>query len=137
MKGKGPRPGSSATSTTARAAAPFKAPRPPAGMGRHGRRLWRELYGELVGLGLLTTSDVASFSLLCFSYDVAVTTFQQATKEGFVVSDGRGQHRKHPALQISRDATATYQRLAREFALTPLAAARLGLEVADDGSGDD
>lgn len=131
LRGAGPKP---ATTKPATVRAPVKTPRAPAGMGAHGRKLWAQLYPELMNAEMLTASDMAAFELLCHAYDIAKTAFLAAVAEGVIISDGRGQSRKHPGLQVARDFATVFTRLAEKFGLTPASAARFGLEV-DDGDG--
>ena len=44
------------------------APKPPAGMNRWARRLWKKLAPELTDQELLTTLDLATLELLCAAY---------------------------------------------------------------------
>ena len=43
-------------------------PKPPAGMNRWARKLWKSLAAELVDLMILTNVDLASLQLLCEAY---------------------------------------------------------------------
>lgn len=46
----------------------IKVPKPPAGMNRWSRRLWKELITELTAQQLVTTIDLATLELCCAAY---------------------------------------------------------------------
>jgi P27 family predicted phage terminase small subunit len=41
----------------------------PSHLGKHGKRLWRDLAGDMVELGMVTVLDWATLELCCSSYD--------------------------------------------------------------------
>jgi P27 family predicted phage terminase small subunit len=100
------------------------------------KRRWRELVPELDRAGLLSRLDQSVLVV----HVLAWARFRQASEavaELGVVIPGTKGPRKHPALQVVREAEATLIRSGRELGLSP--AARQGLDVAivDDDDADD
>ena len=132
LVGRGERPAELAVGQQPRAAA-GRTPRVPEGMGAHGAKLWRKLYPELKEAGLMTENDESTFALLCRAYDVATAAYVEVAKSGVMINGHRGVITKNPLLQIARDFSNVYERLAGRFGLHPEGAARLGLESVADG----
>ena len=108
----------------------FPAPtsiRAPAVLGPVGKKHWRELAPLLIQHDLLTTADLALFTQLCVAFEIATEARQTMNDEGLFRLDEEGVQRKHPGMQVWRDATATYARLANEFGLSPAAREALGV----------
>lgn len=113
----------------------FAAPssvRPPAILGPVGKKHWKEIAPLLVEHDLLTTGDLALLTQLCVAFEIATEARQTMNDEGLFRRDEEGVQRKHPGMQVWRDATATYLRLAGEFGLSPAAREKLGI-IPDDG----
>lgn len=70
-------------------------PKPPAGMNRWARRLWKELALELVEQDLLTTLDLAALQLTCEAYG----DFQEAKQALFHPVDPRSGKRVRRSLE--------------------------------------
>ena len=132
LAGRGERPAELGVKGKPRAAT-ARTPRVPEGMGTHGTRLWKKLYPELREAGLMTENDESTFALLCRAYDVATAAYIEVASSGVMINGHRGVITKNPLLQIARDFSNVYERLAGRFGLHPEGAARLGLEsVGDD-----
>lgn len=43
-------------------------PKPPKGLNRHAKRLWKDLSEELVDAGILTTVDLPALEICCVNY---------------------------------------------------------------------
>ena len=106
------------------------APRMPTWLSNEAKQEWRKLAPELEKLGLLSVIDGISLAILCqetANYRVAVTDYKKAL---FL---GKGnQKRKHPALQVGRDAATLIKSFIGEFGLSPSARTRLDIPGADD-----
>jgi len=93
---------------------------------------WKKLAPELEKLGILSSIDGPVFAVFC----QAISNFRAATleikREGIMLTGAR--KRKHPALQIQRDAAGIIRQYAAEFGLTPSSRTRLSIpdQVPDD-----
>ena len=108
----------------------FSAPasiRPPAILGPAGKKHWKELAPLLVEHDLLTTGDLALFTQLCIAHEIALEARKVMKDEGMFRRDEEGVQRKHPGLQVWRDALTAYTKLANEFGLSPAAREKLGV----------
>lgn len=113
----------------------FSAPtniRAPAVLGKHGRQHWKDLAPLLVEHDLLTTADLALFTQLCIAYELSIEARLTIKEEGLFRKDEEGVQRKHPGVQVWRDAMMAYAKLANEFGLSPAARAGLGIAPSDD-----
>lgn len=113
----------------------FSAPasiRPPAILGKAGRQLWKDLAPLLVEHDLLTTGDLALFTQLCIAYELMVEARLKINEEGLFRRDEEGVQRKHPGVQVWRDALMAYTKLANEFGLSPAAREKLGVTPQED-----
>jgi P27 family predicted phage terminase small subunit len=100
-------------------------------MSDGAQRLWRGVAGELVRLGLLTVVDVPAFRLMCEEYGIALEAARQVETEGLWTVDAQGVAKKHPVVQVLRDATSTFRMYAVEFGMTPSSRGRLHMEGED------
>lgn len=108
----------------------FSAPthiRPPAVLGKVGRQHWKDLAPLLVEHDLLTSGDLALFTQLCIAYELSIEARQTIKDEGLFRKDEEGVQRKHPGVQVWRDALMAYAKLAGEFGLSPAAREKLGV----------
>lgn len=113
----------------------FSAPahiRPPAILGKVGRQHWKDLAPLLVEHDLLTTGDLALFTQLCIAHEIAIEARQTMKDEGLFRRDEEGVQRKHPGLQVWRDALMAYAKLAGEFGLSPAAREKLHVTPKED-----
>lgn len=113
-------------------------PRPPAYMGRHGKRLWKKLAPLLMDQGILTEVDLSTLELCCESYDV----FRSAHEAVYRTVDpmtGRKVRRSladyfagrnsqtAPEYAAMKGAWQTYKSYMAEFGLSPVARNRIDL----------
>jgi phage terminase small subunit len=90
---------------------PFgKAPSPPKGLSRDGRRLWSELqstYGvrDPAGLLLLETA--------CKSFDDWAAARMQLDEEGLLIADRQGGQKLHPAAMVVKNSHAAMMQALR------------------------
>ena len=68
----------------------------------------------------LEPSDYAAFELMAQTYGMAAEALRIVSVEGYFRYDENLVQRKHPGIQVHRDATMTFVRLASRFGLTPL-----------------
>ena len=127
----GPRPKARASTATVDGEE-IRIPRPPSYLSDNGRKTWRKLYRELYSNDLLAAADMQAFEMLIGSYDIWRQASDAVAAHGVLVEDGRGGLRKNPALQVQRDSATTFTRIADRFAITPLMAQKIGLEVLNE-----
>lgn len=106
--------------------------KPPAILGRHGKKYWREVAPILIEYKLLTAGDLGAFTNLCVAWDLAMEALATIKAEGLFRQDENNVTRKHPAHQVWRDSLAQYLRLCGEFGLTPAARESLHLELEEE-----
>ena len=104
--------------------------RPPAGkiLNRWGRQFWKDNAASLYRSGLLKETDVASFTMICQAYGLAMESAAMIAEEGLFRQDENNVTRKHPATQVHRDSVAMFNRLADKFALNPRARQAMKIE---------
>jgi len=79
--------------------APAEAPKPPKGLGRHGKTLWVSLQESY---GIDDAGGLSSLLSACRSEDDIQRMRQQVKKEGDTLTDRFGQKCPHPLLQQIR-----------------------------------
>lgn len=115
-----------------------KAPRAPAHLSKHAKRLWRELAPQLVERGILTALDLATFEMLCAAYGmyreaeeaVFFTTDENGTKRRRTLGEymeGRNAHTA-PELTAMKTAHGMYKTYLAEFGMGPLARTRIDIK---------
>ena len=86
-------------------------PPPPAHLRGHAAEAWRELAPELWRIGLLSTADVAVFSVYCSAYGRWLDCEDEIAKlDGKLTVTTKNGTRQHPLLLISRQAAETMRR---------------------------
>lgn len=96
--------------------------------------LWYELAALLVDANLLTRGDLVMLTMLAENILEARRAWEELRTGGRVVetlnpASGRASLKASPWHKIWRDSNATVIKLAEQFALTPVARARLGLAI--------
>ena len=94
-------------------------PVPPANANNDVKAFYRTYAAVLVGQGRLDDVDHASFELLADVYATACAARRAIEKDGHFRLDENKVLRRHPAIQVQRDAIQTFARLASRFGLTP------------------
>jgi len=94
-------------------------PVPPAKANNDVKAFYRTYAAVLVGQGRLEDVDYASFELLADVYATACAARRAIEKDGHFRLDENKVLRRHPAIQVQRDAIQTFARLAARFGLTP------------------
>jgi len=101
---------------------------PPAVLREDGRELWRTEVRRLVEVGMIDRVDRPMLVQLCVQYDRICQAQRVLAKYGHYTRGSVGQLREHPALKIEREATVLFHRIAQDFAMTPTARTKLGLQ---------
>lgn len=93
--------------------------------------MWQRLAPVLERAGVLRAGDAEAFGLCCDAYGQYVEASIVVAREGVLVESRDRGLVKHPAMQICRDAAATFARYAAQFGLTPAARSQLTVERAE------
>jgi P27 family predicted phage terminase small subunit len=99
---------------------------PPIGLGKYGKKHWRDYYPLLTGSGVLTEADIDTFIEMCEAFD----TYKQADydikhKDGkkrtvAEYREERGYSRSSmPEMMERREAFEQLQKLRIQFGMTP------------------
>lgn len=96
-----------------------RVPVPPANANNDVKAFYRTYAAVLVRQGRLEEVDHASFELLADVYATACAARRAIEKDGHFRLDENKVLRRHPAIQVQRDAVQTFARLAARFGLTP------------------
>jgi P27 family predicted phage terminase small subunit len=88
---------------------------------------WDRLVPKLEAIGVMAESYGPALALYCEAYSRWRQAEALVSKHGMIVPTARGGHQVHPAMRISRDASATMLRFLCEFGLTP--ASRRGVQA--------
>lgn len=107
-------------------------PRPPAGSSKDVRAFYRQHAARLVEAGRLTDDDAPAFALLAQTYAIGAEAMRVIGAEGYFRRDENGVQRRHPAIQVHRDAAQTFARLGARFGMMP----KDRDKPADDSPGD-
>ena len=99
--------------------------RTPKGLSKHAAAFWRRYAADLAALGLVTGPDLPAFTLMAASYGICLDALELIARDGLTREDELGIERRHPAIQILRDASLAYRQWATEFGMTPLARGRI------------
>lgn len=110
--------------------------RPPAELNDYGRRFWKSHARRLFDAGRLAEDDVPLFVLLAISYGQALEAQAKIEAEGLFRQDENGVTRRHPAVQVQRDASAAFSRIGQHFGLSPRVR-RVDKIMDGDGAGDE
>jgi P27 family predicted phage terminase small subunit len=96
---------------------------------------WDRLCPKLEAVGVLADSYGPALACYCETYSRWRKAEAMVRKQGMIVPTARGGHQVHPALRVSRDASALMIRFLIEFGLTPSSRRRVQAEappVADE-----
>ena len=89
--------------------------RPPAHLGRPGRRLWKSVTGEFA----LAPHQLELLRLAAEATDRADEARQLLDEQGLTFHDRAGLPRSRPEVAVERDSRLAVARLLRELALEP------------------
>ena len=111
-----------------------RAPNAPRWLPPEGRALWKRVAPKLVEKRLLTGENLAVLEGLCAVYATARQSDAVLQRDGLTMTVGtNGYTQQRPEAAISHKNWALFIRYASELGLTPSAAARLGIELAELG----
>jgi hypothetical protein len=88
-------------------------PRPPEGLGRAGRRLWRSVLGAYD----LSPGELELLRQACRTVDLLERIDDQLSREDLTVAGSRGQQRNHPLLLASTEQRRTLDGLLNALSL--------------------
>lgn len=100
-------------------------PQPPPGSTPIVIGFYQTYVPLLMAENRLDPADYAAFELMAQTYGMAAEALRKVSKEGYFRLDENKVQRKHPGIQVHRDATMTFVRLASRFGLTPLDRVRI------------
>lgn len=100
-----------------------KCPQPTAGLGKYGRRLWKQYAFGVWSMGLLTTVDVPAWESMCRSFQEMMDALEQL--KGAKTEQGQHGEKKHPLYTVYQQERENFQRMMKEFGMTPLARERV------------
>lgn len=106
-------------------------PPPPEWLGDFGVKEWERVGPALIGLRLLTETDLLTFAAYCANVDLMIESMLDIQKNGTTIRGARGDVR-NPALASFAQAVTALRALACEFGMTPSSRARMKLP-GDDG----
>ena len=92
--------------------------KPPASLGKNGRRLWSRVGQRLVDSGSLDDLDRETFETLCRAYHKMIIADDLLEAEGLSVESERGS-KKHPAFSQWKSYSDLYVKLLSHFGLSP------------------
>ena len=95
------------------------------------RRAYKRTAKSLLKVGLLDEQDKQALMLMSMHYVIALRAFGEM--EALTRDDENGVTRKHPLLQVIRDASEMFKGYAAEFGMTPSSRERLALNPEDEG----
>lgn len=95
------------------------APRPPQGLDRRGRDMWKRLAPQLIALGVLAVTDLWALEHLCMSVDLYWQAHREIKRHGIMTLTPQGMLVENPAVRVRQKAETTFQRYCACFGLTP------------------
>lgn len=101
----------------------LKCPQPSPGLGKWGRRLWKRYAFGVWSMGLLTAVDVPAWESMCRSFQESMDALEQL--KGAKTEDGKNGEKKHPLYTIYQQERENFQRMMKEFGMTPLSRERI------------
>jgi P27 family predicted phage terminase small subunit len=93
--------------------------KPPKTLSRSARAEWKVLAPRVAALGLLTTTTVRTFQLLCETLGTIREAEALVAKDGFTILTKDGGQKKNPTVSIMETARAQARQLFAEFGLSP------------------
>jgi P27 family predicted phage terminase small subunit len=88
-------------------------PDTPGHLSKKGAELWRSIIDRYE----LEDEELATLTLALESWDMAQTARRTIGREGQIIEDRFGQIKPHPAIQIHRDALASWARLTTQLGI--------------------
>lgn len=94
-------------------------PRPPPGLDRRGREMWKRITPRLIDLGVLAVTDLWALEHLCMAVDLYFQAHREIRKNGITMLTPQGMLVENPAVRVRQKAETTFQRYCACFGLTP------------------
>ena len=91
----------------------------PEDLGKHGRKLWKNVGPLLVESGSLDQLDRETFESLCRVYHKFIVSDLELEEAGLSVADKKGSEKKHPAFTQWKAYSDLYIKLLHHFGLSP------------------
>lgn len=107
----------------------------PKSLGEHGAKVWRELFPDLVGAGIVTACDVPAFETYCRTHDEIADCDETLAKEGHYILAGNGALKAHPALSVRFRWLSLQRDYAKQFGLTSASRQAIHVPTDDDMEG--
>jgi P27 family predicted phage terminase small subunit len=100
---------------------------PPEHLPPEAKEFWTTSVTRLVEVGIIDRVDIPVLEQLAVQYARIRQAQRVLAQDGHYSRGAAGQLKRHPAMDIEQNATATFLKIAEHFALTPIARTRLGL----------
>ena len=106
-----------------------EAPDPPLSMGLIAAEKWREVAGQLVALGVLTSLDLGELEIYCDYWELYTVAKQDVARDGaFILLNARtGKSGPHPSIATMNAASDRMKQHGQLLGLNPVS--RIGLKV--------
>jgi len=106
-------------------------PRCPRWLPPEAKRKWRELTPKLERLGVLTELDGEKLATACLHWSLMIEAAKDVKERGILIPSARedGALVKNPGLQILRDNSAAFCKIAGEFGLDPVNRGRIDVAI--------
>lgn len=92
---------------------PDPRPGPPGHLSSKATALWRSIVDRYE----LEDEELATLTLALEAWDIAQTARRTLGREGQMIEDRFGQTKPHPAIQVHRDALASWARLTSQLGI--------------------
>lgn len=102
---------------------------PPDHLTDDAKLWWRDALPVLYESGMLEKIDRAMLEFAATQYSRAREAGRVIEDQGLIAKGSTGQLKEHPILETERKAQAAYLRFIEQFAGTPQARVRLGLDI--------
>lgn len=97
---------------------------PPEWLSEDAAAEWRRVFPLLVGRRRISESDLGSLENYCDAQGVVREMARRLSADGRILENGKGEFKKHPAVQIQAEAVNRARQLAAELGLTPVSRSR-------------
>jgi len=104
---------------------PVAAPKCPTWLKGEGRKEWKRICAELVGLKVLSLAERSSLEQYCEAYQKWRECIATLKEDGQFLQNAMGQMVEHPAGKSHRAYAAICHKLLCEFGMTPASRTRL------------
>jgi P27 family predicted phage terminase small subunit len=106
-----------------------RAPNAPAWLGDEAKAEWHRMSKVLMGLRVLTDTDLTALAAYCDAYGRWLEARQILNREGLVTETMLGGHKVNPAWTIANQAMTQMRAFMVEFGLTPSSRTRVRVDA--------